>query len=169
MGEKLKIGIIADSHDNLPMIDKAIDRFNREKVSLVLHAGDYIAPFAVRRFKKLKTRLVGVFGNNDGDKRLLRKQFQSLDFADIKNNFAEVLTDGVKIGLLHGEDIELLRSLSNANFFDVLVHGHSHQAKIVQEGSTIILNPGEVCGYLTGTSSIALLDTTTLKTEILEL
>ena len=151
------------------MIDKAIDRLNREKVDLVLHAGDYIAPFAVRRFKELETRLIGVFGNNDGDQFLLRKQFQALDSAEIRNNFAEVLMDEVKIGLLHGEDAELLKSLTNANFFDVLVHGHSHQAKITQEGSTIILNPGEVCGYLTGKSSIALLDTATRKTEIVEL
>jgi hypothetical protein len=151
------------------MIDKAIDRLNQEKIDLVLHAGDYIAPFAVRRFKELKARLIGVFGNNDGDQFLLRKQFQALKAAEIRNNFAEILMDGVKIGLLHGEDNELLKSLANANFFDVLIHGHSHQAKVTQKGSTIVLNPGEVCGYLTGKSSIALFDTTSRKTEIVEL
>lgn len=165
----MKIGIIADSHDNLPMIDKAIDRLNREKVDLVLHAGDYIAPFAVRRFKELEARLIGVFGNNDGDQFLLRKQFKALEAAEIRNSFAEILMDGVKIGLLHGEHNELLKSLANADFFDVLVHGHSHQAKITKKGNTVILNPGEVCGYLTGKSSIALLDTSTRKTEIVEL
>jgi len=35
----MKIGIISDTHDNLPQIKKAVEIFNREKVELVLHAG----------------------------------------------------------------------------------------------------------------------------------
>ncbi|RLI45996.1 YfcE family phosphodiesterase, partial [Candidatus Bathyarchaeota archaeon] len=39
------IGIMADTHDRLPLLDKAVKRLNEEKVKLVLHAGDYVAPF----------------------------------------------------------------------------------------------------------------------------
>jgi putative phosphoesterase len=70
----MKIGIIADTHDNLPAIDKAINRLNREQVQLVLNAGDYVAPFSILHFKKLKAKLIGIFGNNDGDHQFLKKK-----------------------------------------------------------------------------------------------
>jgi len=42
---ELQIGLIADSHDCLPRIRDVIDSLNTEPVELVLHAGDYSAPF----------------------------------------------------------------------------------------------------------------------------
>lgn len=62
------IGLMADTHDNLPMVEKAIKMFNEEKVEVILHAGDYVAPFVIPKFRGLKARLIGVFGNNDGDR-----------------------------------------------------------------------------------------------------
>jgi predicted phosphodiesterase len=38
------IGLISDTHDNLPMIEKAVKKLNEENVALVLHAGDYVLP-----------------------------------------------------------------------------------------------------------------------------
>jgi len=48
------VGIISDTHDRLPMIDEAVKRLNEMNVELVLHAGDYIAPFVASHFKPLK-------------------------------------------------------------------------------------------------------------------
>ncbi|MCW4052042.1 MAG: metallophosphoesterase [Candidatus Bathyarchaeota archaeon] len=165
----MKVGIISDTHDNLPLVDKAIERLNREKVKLVLHAGDYVAPFTVKRFENLEAKLIGVFGNNDGDHMLLRKRFTDLNTAEIRGRFAEILTDGLKIALLHGEENELLEFLSNANLYDVLVYGHSHKAATFNKGRTNVVNPGEVCGYLTGNPSMALLDTVRRETTIVKL
>ena len=47
--------------------------FNKRRVKIVLHAGDYVAPFVVRELKKLFSPLIGVFGNNDGEKEGLKK------------------------------------------------------------------------------------------------
>lgn len=165
----MKVGIISDTHDNLPLVDKAIERLNREKVDLVLHAGDYVAPFTVKRFEGLEAKLIGVFGNNDGDHRLLRERFVDLKAAEVRGSFAEILTDGVKIALLHGEENDLLESLSNADYYDFLIHGHSHKVGTFSKGRTTIINPGEVCGYLTGNPSMALLDTVRRETTILKL
>ena len=76
------IGVISDTHDNLPMIEKAVKRLNEEKVELVLHAGDYVAPFVIPKFKALNCKLIGVFGNNDGDHELLRKRFSETSNCD---------------------------------------------------------------------------------------
>lgn len=167
--KKLIVGIISDTHDNLPLIDKAVERLNREKVEIVLHAGDYIAPFTIARFKHLKAKLIGVFGNNDGDLELLKKRFADIETAEIRGSFAEVTVDGLKIALLHGEEGELLQSLINTQGYDMVVHGHSHEARIYKKGKTIVINPGEVCGYLSEKSTIALLDTETRETKLVHL
>jgi len=162
------IGIIADTHDRLPYVEKAVKRLNKEKVGLVLHAGDYVAPFVASKFKDLKVDMIGVFGNNDGDKELLKKKFSEIG-VEIRGKFAEVIVDGLKIALLHGEENDLLKALINAESHDVVVHGHTHKAEIYRKGDTLVVNPGEVCAYLTGKSTIAILDTVTKEAKIINL
>jgi len=163
------IGLIADTHDNLPMIDKAIRRLNEENVGLVLHAGDYVAGFVVPRFNGLKAELIGVFGNNDGDHELLKTRFSENKKLQLRGNFAEVTSNGLKIALLHGGDEEQLEALINHGNFDVVVHGHTHIPEIRRKGKTLVVNPGEVCGYLTGKSTLAVLDTAKREARIIEL
>jgi putative phosphoesterase len=166
--KQLKIGIVADTHDNLPLVDKAVERLNREKVELVLHAGDYVAPFTVLRFRQLKARLIGVFGNNDGDHEYLKRRFADVKGAEIRGTFAEVNIDGLKIALLHDEG-ELFQSLVSVQCYDVVVHGHTHEARVYKKGRTTVINPGEVCGYLSRKSTMALLDTKTREARIIQL
>ena len=162
------VGLMADTHDRLPFIDKAVERLNQEKVDLVLHAGDYIAGFSVQHLEPLKAPLVGVFGNNDGDHELLQKKFEKLD-AELRGRFAEIVVDGLKIAMLHGEEEGLLNSLINAESHDFIVHGHTHEANIYRKGKTLIVNPGEVCGYLSGKSTIAVLNTEAREAKIIQL
>jgi putative phosphoesterase len=163
------IGLISDTHDNLPMVTKAVKRLNEENVGLVLHAGDYVASFVIPRFKELKAKLIGVFGNNDGDHELLKKRFAENKNLEIRGNFADITVDGIRIALLHGSDSELLKALIEAECFDVLVHGHLHKSETYRIGKTLVVNPGEVCGYLTGKSTIALLDTAKHEAKIVDL
>jgi putative phosphoesterase len=53
--------------------------------------------------------------------------------------------------------------------YDVIVHGHTHEARVQRQGKTLVVNPGETCGYLTGESSIALLDTEMFEAKIVPL
>lgn len=162
------VGLVSDTHDRLPLIDEAVKRLNEEKVELVLHAGDYVAPFVASHFKPLRARLIGVFGNNDGDRMLLRKKFAELG-AEIRGNFADVIADGLKIALLHGDETDLLQSLIEAESHDVIVSGHSHVAKTYRKGRTLVINPGEACGYLSGKPTISILDTKTLDVKTIQL
>jgi putative phosphoesterase len=88
---------------------------------------------------------------------------------EMRGNFAEITADSLKIALLHGGDVELLEALINQEIFDVVVHGHTHAPEIRRKGSTLIINPGEICGYLTGKSTLALLDTSKREARIVEL
>jgi putative phosphoesterase len=163
------VGLISDTHDHLPMVEKAVKKLNEENVALVLHAGDYVAPFVIPKFKDLQAKLIGVFGNNDGDHELLKKRFSENKNLEIRGNFALIEVDNLKIALLHGSEEELLKALVESESFDVIVHGHAHKAEVYRMGKTLIVNPGEVCGYLTGKSTIALLDTIKREAELIEL
>jgi len=162
------VGLISDTHDRFRLIDEAVQRLNEENVELVLHAGDYVAPFVASHFKPLKAPLIGVFGNNDGDRVLLKKKFAELG-ADLRGRFAFLLVDGLRIALLHGDQTELMRSLLELESHDVLISGHTHEMKMYRKGKTLVINPGAVCGYLTDKSTMAILDTENLKTRSIEL
>ncbi len=163
------VGAMSDTHDNLPLIEKAVAEFNQRKVSLVLHAGDYVAGFVVPKLKALSCPLVGVFGNNDGDHELLKKRFSETTNCTIHDRFAQVTVDRLKIALLHGHETELLSAIIDSEYFDVVIHGHSHFSSIERKGKTLAINPGEVCGYLTGKPTIAILDAAKREAEHIQL
>jgi putative phosphoesterase len=163
------IGAISDSHDNLTQIKKAIRILNEKKVGMVLHAGDYIAGFVIPKFKQLNCPLIGVFGNNDGDHELLKKRFSETGNCTIRDRFTQLTIEGYRIALLHGHETELLNSIIDSGYFDSVIHGHSHNRGVERKGKTLVINPGELCGYLTGKSTIALLDTIKNEAGIIEL
>ena len=159
------IGIISDTHDNIYLIDETIEKLNEMGVALVLHAGDYISPFTVHHYKPLKAKLVGVFGNNCAERDLLTKLFREIG-GELRGFFAEVIVDRLKIALLHGHEEELLHSIIASGAYDVIVHGHTHEAKVQKVGRTLVINPGEVCGYLSGKCTMATLNSQSLKVEV---
>jgi hypothetical protein len=158
------IGVIADTHDNLDMLKKAVDLFNERGVGLVLHAGDYVAPFTAREFGRLECRLVGVFGNNDGEKPGLTKMFES--FGELHDGTHKLEVEGKVIAITHYP--EIAQTLAGSDAYDVIVYGHTHRAEI-REGSPLLLNPGECGGWLEGKSTVAILDISSLSAEIIEL
>jgi uncharacterized protein len=163
------IGVMSDSHDNLPLIERAVSFLNQQKVGLVLHAGDFVAPFVAQKLKKLNCELIGVFGNNDGDHVLLKKRFSETTNCTLHDRFTVVTVDHYKVALLHGHENELLDAIVDSGYFDAVVHGHSHNCSIEKRGKTLTINPGELCGYLTGKATIALLDTIMHEARIVEL
>jgi putative phosphoesterase len=163
------IGAISDTHDNLPLVEKAVQILNEQKVGLVLHAGDYVAGFVIPKFKQLNCQLIGVFGNNDGDHELLKKRFGETSNCTIHDRFTQVTIDDYRIALLHGHETELLNAIIDSDYFDAVIHGHSHNQSINRKRKTLSINPGELCGYLTGKPTIAILDTVKNEPKIIEL
>ncbi len=163
------IGAISDSHDNLLQIEKAVQTLNNQKVDLVLHAGDYVSGFVIPKFKNLNCRLIGVFGNNDGDHELLKKRFSETNNCTIHDRFTTVTIKGYKIALLHGNETELLNVIIESESFDAVIHGHSHNHGIERKGKTLSINPGELCGYLTTKPTLAILDIEKNEAKIIEL
>ena len=95
----MKLGVIADTHKNMPMIAAAVELFNREEVGVVLHAGDFISPITANEFGKLDARLVGVFGNNDGETTGLAERYR--DIGELHVEPHEMEAGGRRIVLMH--------------------------------------------------------------------
>lgn len=151
------IGIISDTHDNVPMIKKAIERLKEERVQLVLHAGDYISAFTAKPYADLDVLMIGVYGNNCAETETLKKVYAEVG-CEIRGYFAEVEAGGLKIAMTHGHIKSEMDKAMNGDY-DVVVRGHVHRSSIGNENGKLVINPGEVCGYVTGTCSIAFLDT----------
>jgi len=161
----MKMGIISDTHDNLPQIRKAVKVFNREKVELVLHAGDFVSPFTSLEFKNLNCPLKGVFGNNDGDKLYLQEKFKGI--GELYPTPYNVNINSKNVIMLHKE--KLIDALAESQKYDVIIYGHTHRSDLRKIGKTLIINPGECGGWLTGKSTIALLDLETLEAKVINL
>ncbi|MDO5835078.1 MAG: metallophosphoesterase [Methanobacterium sp.] len=159
------IGIMSDSHDHMEAIKKAVRVFNQKNVEMVVHAGDLISPFTAREFKKLKAPLEAIFGNNDGERCGLVEAYSELC---ILEDFKELEVGGRKIALIHGTNQVLVDALQKSGKYDLVIRGHTHQMK-VEEGPTMIINPGETCGYLSGEKTVVLLDTQDFNWEKIQL
>lgn len=160
----MRLGVMADSHDNVPMVRKAVELFKGRQVELVVHAGDFIAPFAVAPLADLPCPVLAVFGNNDGERLGLQKAFAS--FGTVHPNLAQTTVANRTLAAVHYP--ELAEPLADSGRFDLVIYGHTH-AIDVRPGSGLLLNPGEVGGWVTGRSTVAIVDLASLEVEICDL
>jgi putative phosphoesterase len=143
----MRIGLISDTHGLLR--PEALEAL--ADVAEIIHAGDVGTPEIIERLRALAPVHV-VRGNNDrgawADKLPLR-----LDLA----------RGGVRIHILH--DVNELADRREEGRFDVVVAGHSHKPRVVEEDRILLVNPGSAgprrfslpvtIGYLTITDGAA--------------
>jgi len=157
----MKIGLISDTHDNLPKLERAVSFFNKNKVNFVLHAGDYVAPFAIDKMNALSCDWLGVFGNNDGEKKGL--SVKSLN--RIKASPYRFKLFGRKVTLLHDpQSLEMKKEKA-----DLVVFGHTHKPEAVKLKDKLIVNPGECSGWVSGKSTVAIVDLDELNCRIVKI
>lgn len=123
-----------------------------DEADVVFHAGDWVTETLLDELESRATRLIGVYGNNDGDE--LRARLPEI---------ANVTIDGIRFAMIHetgsagGREARCDVQFPDA---DVLIFGHSH---IPWDTTTPrglrLLNPGSptdrrrqpVCTMMTAT------------------
>ena len=160
------VGLIADTHDRLPAIAELVRQMQEAGVGMVLHAGDYCSPFALRAFEEAHVSLAGVFGRNDGDPQGLVTRAQSAFGAELFESPHSFEIGGRRILLVH--DIGDVNKRSVASH-EIVIHGSTHQQEMKTRGDTLIVNPGEGCGWLYGTPSAALIELDSREVQFLTL
>jgi putative phosphoesterase len=165
----MKIGAISDSHDHIENAKKAVEIFNEKGVEYCFHAGDIVSPFmAPKVFKDLESKFIGVYGNNDGELIMLREKFAEIN-GEIKGAQTSIELEGKKIALFHMLDPAIFEAVIQSNKFAVIISGHTHEASIKKIGTSLVINPGEACGYLTGKATVAIIDLKSMKAELITL
>jgi len=149
----MKIGVISDTHDNLIKIKEAVRILNEKKVEFVFHCGDFIAPFSLIPLEELNCDWRGVLGNNDGERGGLAKKSEGR----IKNSPFFISLSSKRIVLTHiYQELEA----------DIILFGHTHNPQIKKD-KRLVVNPGEIGGWLTTKSSLVILDLESLESELI--
>ena len=162
----MRVGLMSDSHDRVPAIAEFIKLFQAQGIGLVLHAGDFCAPFALDPFEDAHMSMQGVFGKNDADMESLRARAGRAIGLELFESPHSFDIGGKRILLVHDLADIPERSIES---HDIVVHGHLHKQEMKDRGNTLIVNPGESCGWVNGVPTAAILDLDARKLEWLTL
>lgn len=162
----MRIGLMSDTHDRVPAIDALLREMMAREVSVVLHAGDFCSPFSLKPFQDHNIAMAGVFGRNDGDHEGLRAAAATGMGQELFESPHGMSMSDNKILIVHDIGDVVERSvLAHA----VVVHGHTHLQEMKTRNNTLIVNPGEACGWLYGSPSAAILDLDSKQVEFIKL
>lgn len=155
------VGVLADSHDHLSYLDAALQLFEERKVEALVHIGDFVAPFAVRRLLQFSGPIHVTFGNNDGERTGLSELLPQI-------------VDGPLFIALGGRTVLVHHFVGWCDPADIaraeiVITGHTHEVVNREEDGRLFLNPGECCGWVTGRATAAILNTVDLTAEVCEL
>lgn len=140
----MHIGIVSDTHDNLEVIEAAVDLFEG-RVDAVVHCGDLVAPFSATPFNA-DFEFYAVRGNNDGEWSL-RETVGS--FGTYLGEMGELTLGGADVAVYHGTSQPIVDALVGCGSYDYVFHGHTHQRVHEDVDGTVRINPG---GISTGMS-----------------
>jgi putative phosphoesterase len=118
MGNRLRILVLADTHDRLPL---ALDELAKG-VDEIWHLGDVCSPTILETIRETGPPLTIVSGNCDS----------CMDWplaVDLERN-------GVRCRLIHIPPDRIPEGV------DVLLHGHTHVPRNERRGDVLFLNPG---------------------------
>jgi len=162
----MKVGLMADSHDRVPAVRALLRQMQSAGATMVLHAGDYVSPLALAPFEELHMTLAGVFGRNDGDQQGLLSRAQAGLGMEIFESPHSFDVAGHQILLVHDLGDVQKRSIAAHS---VVIHGFTHQQSGKSRDDTLLVCPGEACGWMYGTPGAALLDLDTKQVQFLTL
>ena len=163
----MKIAIFSDIHDAKSNLNRALARVQDTERLLVL--GDLCSPFIIHELGKGYSQPIDiVFGNNDGDLFRIATNAASYPHMKLHGEFAELQLGNLRIALNHFDSIG--RALSKGAYYDVVAFGHNHQYECgTLDNGVLLINPGEIYGGISGSSTFVVLDSETKETLRIDL
>lgn len=140
-----KIAILSDSHDNISALKQALEGARAGGAVALLHCGDLCAPFMLNLIGEGFAGPVHViFGNNDGDGRLLQTIASKHPHVTLHGIYAELTIAERRIAMIHYPEPAL--RIAQSGEFDLVCYGHNHDKYAGQIGKTWLVNSGELLG-----------------------
>lgn len=172
----MQIGVISDTHDKQATIDLALQYFQEQKVSLVIHCGDWKSLETARYFAKKASEYAlpvrGVLGNNDLDTAGFIELGRTApgDFQLYEGIFEMPLASHGLLAAYHGHHKPTLRKVLADDRYRAICLGHSHKPLIDDTGGKLIVNPGSTAFSIprqkSWRPSVAIIDTSQLVAHI---
>ncbi|HWE37399.1 MAG TPA: metallophosphoesterase family protein [Isosphaeraceae bacterium] len=148
----MKLGIIADTHDQVARTARAVAVLKAEGAEALVHCGDLTGPEVVFECGALPAYFV--LGNNDYDEVGIRAAVEAMGGVFLgKGGFVGLA--GRRIGVTHGDSAAEVGRLLAAGP-DYLLYGHSHEPADDRDGPTRLINPGAL--HRARAWTVALLD-----------
>ncbi len=158
------VGLVSDTHNNVEQTLKAVTIFKQRNIDLLIHAGDFTSPKILEYFKDFNCRFV--LGNADIDIAELNAVCETCGHGAIQDSCSFDFDDK-KFIVFHGNDVPLFRQAVASGQYDYIIKGHTHFYENYVSGKTRVINPGSL--YEQGECSIAILETTSGKVEIIRI
>jgi len=148
-------------------MQKLVDSID-DSIETAIFCGDAVAPFMSSYFKELNIPVYACLGNNDEDHiGLLKMGGENVHWTNLSQEYGEVELGGKKIAFCHYPKLGEL--LAGTGDYDLVCHGHTHVVRSEFISSTLLCNPGSVCGIKVGRpiqASYAVYDTSKNAIEI---
>lgn len=152
----MRIAILSDIHDHIKNLGTVLAQLT--DVDVLICCGDLCSPFIIAQLGRDFTKPTHiVFGNNDGDLFRITQQASRFPQITLHGEFAELSLGGKRIAVIHFP--EIARSLAASDRYDLVCYGHNHTFDVACDGSTLLVNPGEVFGGLSGGATYVVYDT----------
>lgn len=141
----MNILVIADSHDNIPNIKKALEKAKNYNFEAIIHAGDLVDPSMLDILTEVNVPIYYAIGNEE--EAMEDEIFTLCTHLGIKASLTilEFQIDGKKIAVTHYPKIA--EKLWKSGKYDVVIYGHTHFSKIQYKGTSLLLNPGNIAGF----------------------
>jgi putative phosphoesterase len=162
----VKIGIIADTHDEMDNLRAALETLQAEGVTTILHCGDVCGPHMIRALAGFDVWIAQ--GNMDGDSKLSSAVEGALGQGRLAWLQRPTL-DGTAAAMIHGDNEEALQDLVVSGRYAYVFHGHTHRRRDQTIGRTCVINPGALGGKRPERRSFCILDLETGETRFVEL
>ncbi|MCK5877931.1 MAG: metallophosphoesterase family protein [Candidatus Marithrix sp.] len=146
----MKIGIVSDSHDNIPLLCAAVADAKRRGAEAILHCGDIVAPSTLEQLQQYDLPLHVIHGNNAGDLYTLAKLSHTPNSKIFYYGQDAAFTlAGRRIFIVHYP--HYAQAMAITGDYDLVCCGHSHSISVEQitnnkRTQTFICNPGSVGG-----------------------
>lgn len=159
----MRIGILSDTHNNLPNVRTALGILRQAGVDTLIHCGDITELETALLF--VEFRVICTFGNGDWNAPEIGKNLHYFRPDNASGLSFEGNWDGVKIAATHGHLPGILENQIQSGQFDYVFHGHSHRSEDRLEGRTRVINPGALGGLKREPRSFAIVDLASGKVD----
>lgn len=137
----MKIGIISDTHGNVPLTGECLSIFRQSNVAAIFHCGDIGSFDVLEKLCELNVPVHAVLGNVDRFSKDW-KYAPRPPGLHLYERFGEINLENKHIALLHSDDRTRHNEVIGSAGYDLIFTGHSHEFHDYMAGTTRCINPG---------------------------